>query len=134
MAPASSASDSPVVHSTTVHDLNTGGAAGQASAHLTLGGNYGSWGDEFMSWAQEHLYYPERAASNDEAGTVTVLVTVARDGSVRTVKLLRSSVFRDLDLGLIDVFIKKHLPPLHPDMTQDHVDVALTVDYILISR
>ncbi|MBV8049453.1 MAG: energy transducer TonB [Paludibacterium sp.] len=46
--------------------------------------------------------YPEQARERGETGRVGVLVTIAADGQVREVALLRSSGFNDLDQAALD--------------------------------
>jgi len=123
-----------VNHTISLGSYVRGGETHQGQVRFSFPGNHGSWGDEASEWVLSHLYYPELAADNGEDGTVSVMVTVARDGTVKKVRLLKSSVHRTLDLGLIDVFLKKHMPPFTDDMTEQQLDLPITVDYYLIQQ
>ena len=89
--------------------------------------------DLLFDYAVRHLSYPEPAASNGEAGTVIIRVTIARDGTVTDVKLVKSSIYRPLDLNTLNVYRGKKMPPLPDDMTGPTHDFTLAVEYELIT-
>ncbi|MEJ0045577.1 MAG: energy transducer TonB [Rhodospirillales bacterium] len=109
-----------------------GGQAMDATAHISMPGAHGDYDDILFEYAVRHLSYPENAASNDESGTVIIRVRIARDGTVTDVKLLKSSVYRVLDLNTMDVYRNKKMPPLPDDITGATHDFTLAVEYDLI--
>lgn len=45
--------------------------------------------NQFSNWVNQHLVYPEAARENGIFGRVTLQFTIAKDGSVTNVKVLR---------------------------------------------
>jgi periplasmic protein TonB len=109
-----------------------GGQALDATAHISMPGAHGDYDELLFEYAVRHLSYPENAASNDEDGTVIIRVRIARDGTVTDVKLLKSSVYRVLDLNTMDVYRNKKMPPLPDDIVGPTHDFTLAVEYDLI--
>jgi periplasmic protein TonB len=109
-----------------------GGQASEATAHISMPGAEGDYDNMLFEYAANHLHYPEQAASNDESGTVIIKVKIARDGTVKDVRLLKSSIYRILDLNTMDVYRNKKMPPLPDYITGPEHDFTLAVEYDLI--
>ena len=90
------------------------------------------YGAEIDSWIKRHLYYPPEAAQRGEDGNSHVHVVIDREGHVKSVRLVNSSGSFALDDSTQGMFRNAKLPPVPPDMTGDHFDIDLTVDYILM--
>jgi TonB family protein len=100
-------------------------------SHVASSGDledYMSLVDEFVD---AHKYYPEEARERQEEGGSTVEVTVLRDGTVASVKLLDSSDSASLDEAWIAVFRGNHLPPL-PDGFPPRYVFRFRLNYHLI--
>lgn len=109
-----------------------GGQASEATAHISSPGAHGDYDDMLFDYAARHLTYPEPAADNDESGTAVIKVIIARDGTVQDVRLLKSSIYRLLDLNTMEVFRNKKMPPLPDDLKGPTHEFTLAVDYILL--
>ena len=109
-----------------------GGQSVDATAHISIPGAHGDYDDLLVQYAIAHLSYPEQAASNGEDGSVVIRITVARDGTVTDVRLVKSSIYRALDVNTMDIYRAKKMPPL-PDYIQgaSH-DFTLQVNYELV--
>ncbi|TLU71928.1 TonB family protein [Lichenicoccus roseus] len=90
------------------------------------------YADEIGDWIRRHMYYPEEAAQKGEDGPSHVHVVLDRQGKVSSVSLVSSSGSYLLDAATTGMFRNAKLPPVPPDMSGDHFDVDLTIDYILI--
>jgi protein TonB len=90
------------------------------------------WKQLLDEWWAEHRYYPPQAAERGEDGTVTVRVSLDRDGKVYSVELESPSGSQWLDMGALAQFRYQHLPPFPPGTPEDHADLDITIDYILI--
>ena len=112
--PAGAPSAPPTVQR--MGEFATGGQVRSAQTRLSITGVSGAYGDIAQRWLDEHSMYPELAGRNGESGDVLIRVTVARDGTVRDVKLLSSAYSRTLDLQTIGVFKGKKLPPVPDDV------------------
>ena len=110
-----------------------GGQAVSATAHISIPGAHGDYDDLLLQYAIDHLSYPEQAASNNEAGSVVIRVTVARDGTVRDVRLVKSSVYRTLDVNTMDIYRNKRMPPLPDYISGATHDFVLEVIYELVT-
>lgn len=90
------------------------------------------YGAEIDRWVRAHMYYPEDAASNGEEGPSSVHVVLDRSGHVRSVRLTGQSGSYSLDAATAGMFQGAKLPPVPPDMSGDHFDMDVTINYILI--
>jgi TonB family protein len=90
------------------------------------------WFQQLDEWWAEHHYYPPQAAARGEDGTVKVHVMMDHDGRVRGVELQGYSGSQWLDMGALALFRNAHLPPLPPGAAEDHADLDITIDYILL--
>ncbi|WP_323989686.1 MULTISPECIES: TonB family protein [Nguyenibacter] len=92
------------------------------------------YGEEIDRWIRAHMYYPEEAARAGEEGPSSVHVVLDRSGRVKAVRLTGQSGSYYLDAATTGMFHGAELPPVPPDMTGDHFDIDLTINYILIRR
>ena len=90
------------------------------------------YGSEIDSWIRRHLYYPPEAAQRGEDGSSRVHVVIDRTGHVKSARLVDSSGAYALDDATTGMFRGATLPPVPDDMSGDHFDIDLTVNYILI--
>jgi protein TonB len=90
------------------------------------------WIQLLDEWWAEHRYYPPQAAARGEDGIVKVHVSMDRDGTVRGVELETYSGSQWLDMGALALFRNAHLPPFPPGTPEEHADLDITIDYILI--
>ncbi len=104
------------------------------SPYATVGikGVSDDYGSEIDSWIRRHLYYPPEAAERGEDGASRVHVVIDRSGHVKSARLVDSSGAYALDDATTGMFRGATLPPVPDDMSGDHFDIDLTVNYILI--
>ncbi|MCQ8279054.1 TonB family protein [Acetobacteraceae bacterium KSS8] len=100
-------------------------------ATIGVQGVSSDYGNELDSWIRRHLYYPPDAAARGESGPAHVHVQIDRSGRVKSVQLVDSSGSFALDGATTGMFRGRTLPPVPPDMSGDHFDIDLTVNYIL---
>lgn len=90
------------------------------------------YGAELDNWIRAHMFYPEDAANNGEEGPSSVHVVIDRSGRVKSVRLTGQSGSYSLDAATSGMFQGAKLPPVPPDMSGDHFDIDVTINYILI--
>lgn len=90
------------------------------------------YGREIDQWVRAHMFYPEDAANNGEEGPSSVHVVIDRTGRVTAVRLTGQSGSYSLDAATSGMFQGAKLPPVPPDMSGDHFDLDVTINYILI--
>ncbi len=88
--------------------------------------------EALMAFVEAHKYYPREAAENGEQGAATLLITVARDGTVKHLRWLGHSGSELLDAAWYSVFADNKLPPMNDDMPGDEYTFPFTLDYVLI--
>lgn len=102
--------------------------------HSSVRGVSSDYGAEVDRWIHQHLFYPEDAAENGEQGPSAVHVAIDRSGRVLRVYTTHGSGYYSIDTALTGMFRGAQLPPVPPDMTGDHFDLDVTVNYILLNR
>ncbi|UMM64002.1 energy transducer TonB [Aristophania vespae] len=90
------------------------------------------YGSEVDRWIRAHMFYPDEAAQAGEDGPSSVHVVIDRTGHVRSVRLTNQSGSYSLDAATVGMFQGAQLPPVPPDMSGDHFDLDVTINYILI--
>lgn len=90
------------------------------------------WLNLVAAWWGRHGYYPTQAAELGQHGDVTVQMTVAHDGRVRTLDVTRASGSPWLNLGALTVFRSATLPPLPADVTSPVIDLTFTIHYVIL--
>ena len=100
---------------------------------ITFKGKAGAdWESAFSKWVNEHKYYPEGAADNNEQGSVTISMTVLPDGSVRDLHLVKGSGSPILNMAWLGLFQGVHVPKFPPGSKATKERVIATMHYILI--
>jgi protein TonB len=100
---------------------------------ITFKGNAGpDWESAFNKWVNEHKYYPEAAAAQNEQGNVTISFTVLRNGQVTDLHLLSSSGAPLLDMAWYGLFRGVRVPPFPPGSTAKQEQVIATMHFVLI--
>jgi TonB family protein len=97
------------------------------------GADIGSdWENLLSEWWIRHRFYPEEAARLDQQGEVTLLVVVAPDGQVKSVKVEQTSGSPWIDLGALQTLHGAKLPPLPKDFTDPELFLEYHLHYYLI--
>ncbi|HQU24213.1 MAG TPA: energy transducer TonB [Acidiphilium sp.] len=104
------------------------------SPDITFQGKAGpDWESAFNKWVNDHKYYPQSAAENNEQGSVTIAMTVLPDGSVRDLRLLRSAGAPLLDMAWLGLFQGGvHVPPFPPGSPAKQERIVATMRFVLI--
>lgn len=89
------------------------------------------WRNALAAWLQSHRSYPDAARQRSEEGTAVIRFTVARDGQVLAVTLVRSSGSATLDEAAQAMLRGVRLPFFTADMSQDQTTVTVPVRYRL---
>jgi TonB family protein len=111
-----------------------GGQLIDAVPHITAPGANGEYLDALSDYVESHKFYPEDAAQNGEQGTAVIKATIARDGTVKDVKLVESSGSQTLDWAWLGLFRGKRLPPFPDNMNDKQLELTMSMDYELIYR
>lgn len=118
----------------------TGGAAGaglgaEGAGHGAIGGGPVSGpGDDYLDrlrrWLSKYKQYPKAAQQQKQEGGLVVSFTIARDGTVLSPAIERSSGFPLLDDAALKMLHDASpVPPLPPSYRSDHASIALPVDF-----
>ncbi|MDD2876320.1 MAG: TonB family protein [Acidiphilium sp.] len=100
---------------------------------ITFRGNAGpDWESAFNKWVNQHKYYPQAAAAQNEEGNVTVSFTVLPNGKVTDLHLVRSSGAPLLDMAWYGLFRDVRVPRFPPGSTAKSEQVMATIHFILI--
>jgi len=89
------------------------------------------WRSALAAWLQSHRSYPDEARRRAEEGTVLVRFSVAQDGHVLDVTLVRSSGSATLDEAAQATFRNARMPPFTADMAQAQTTVTVPIRYRL---
>ncbi|WP_298283108.1 energy transducer TonB, partial [Acidocella sp.] len=103
-----------------------------AGPELTIKGNIGAdWQAALDKWVNEHKYYPQAAAEQNQQGDVEIEFTVDRQGNITGLHLLSGSGSVFLDQAWLGLFRGAQLPPFPPGTKDGHITVDATMHYIL---
>jgi len=102
------------------------GPAAQAQTEVSA-----SWRSALANWLQSYRTYPDEARRRAEEGTVLVRFSVARDGHVLEVTLVRGSGSPTLDEAAQATFRNARMPPFPADMSQAQTTVTVPIRYRL---
>jgi protein TonB len=91
-------------------------------------------GDEYFErlrrWLAKHKHYPQDALKQKQQGTVTVAFVLARDGTVLSADIERSSGYPLIDAATLDMMRKASpVPPLPDHFKGERIKIALPIDY-----
>jgi protein TonB len=120
-------------------DLSAGpvvrnGALQDSVMHVMGSHGVSDWGERLQEFVEAHKYYPQAAADNGEQGNAVLRVTVARDGTVKSLTLVSSSGSHLLDAAWMAVFRDNRLPAFNDDMAGKQITFNYELDYSLIYR
>ncbi len=101
----------------------TPGASSTASA---------DWFAEVHDWGQRRIYAPREATEKEQEGVSAVELTIARDGTVRKVRLVQSSGFRLLDMASLAIYRDHKVPAFPYEMPGDQVVFIMNMSYTII--
>jgi TonB family protein len=87
---------------------------------------------QLQAWWDAHAYYPKRASSSDEGGTVKVHLVILPDGRIWTVDVVESSGSRSLDTAGSSVFRGGSVRPFPKGAPKADIDISL--HYVLAHR
>jgi len=100
---------------------------------FTVKGNIGAdYMAELHKWVQDHGYYPNAAAAQDQEGNAVVEFTVDRTGHVTAEHLLQSSGSPFIDQAWFQLFADNQLPPFPPGTKSDSITVEYTGEFQLL--
>jgi TonB family protein len=112
----------------------SGGRLRDSVAHTIMRGGEGDYMSEVEDFVETHKYYPPEAGERGEEGGATVEVTVRRDGTVTSVRLVDSSGSQMLDAAWLSVFRDNRLPAFNDDMPENQFTFRYRLNYYLIYR
>jgi protein TonB len=109
-----------------------GGQLRDAVPHIASAGADGDYMELLSQYVETHKYYPDQAGRNGEQGTAVIKAVIARDGTVKDVRLEQSSESRMLDVALESMFRDKHLPPFPDDMKEGEKEFTISMTYEIV--
>ncbi|MCG0998541.1 energy transducer TonB [Acetobacter persici] len=98
-----------------------------------------AYGKHVMDWIHARQTYPDNARQAGEQGSCSVYVVINAAGSVKSVRLEKSTGFADLDRATIALFAGQQMPAV-PDAiikkngSLGHYDIETTITYTLPSQ
>lgn len=113
------------------------GRGGEGDGRGAVGGGPSDHpGDDYLARLRQHLrqfqYYPDSARDRKEEGTVLVRFSFARDGTVLSAEIERSSGSAELDAAALQMVWKASpVPPLPPSYRADRGRVTVPATYEL---
>jgi len=90
------------------------------------------WMSGFNKWVNEHIYYPQAAAEQNQQGTSVIQFTVHRDGHVTGVRLLSSAGSPFLDQAWLGIFLHNNVPRFPPGTKSDSINITASLQYELV--
>ncbi|MGE0259971.1 MAG: energy transducer TonB [Alphaproteobacteria bacterium] len=83
------------------------------------------------TWLERHKIYPEAARRRGEQGSAILRFRVARNGSILTYQLVRSTGHAALDAAVDEMMRGATLPPFPASMTQPEIAVSVPIRFSL---
>jgi protein TonB len=99
-----------------------------ASARHALGED---WWAAFSNYVEQHKYYPMSAAEHGEDGQSVLFLTIERDGTVKSVRVERSSGSSTLDDAWISEFRGAKVPAFPEGTIENEISFPASMTYIL---
>jgi|GEM_PF-2850174 protein TonB len=109
-----------------------GGRLTDAVAHVVGPGGAADYMELLSEFIETHKYYPPSALADNEEGTAAISITIERDGTVRSLRLVSSSGSRILDSAWMAIFRDNKLPAFTDDMPWPQQTFELSLDYQII--
>ncbi|BFM06451.1 energy transducer TonB [Halioxenophilus aromaticivorans] len=107
------------------NDQRTGGSKG----------DYKNYYSKLMAWLNRHKTYPKQAKKNKKQGVVTVRFTIARDGTILSKKLEKSSGVSELDNAALAMLDKASpVPKIPKKINKEKLTVVIPIEYSLITH
>ncbi|MEX0923644.1 MAG: TonB family protein [Rhodovibrionaceae bacterium] len=111
------------------------GSTSSSSASGTAGGDPGAFNAylaELLAWLARHKTYPAVAERRRQEGTSEIVFTVARDGSLLSYELARSSGHALLDAASEEMLRRAApLPPIPPEISGERLKITAPVVFQL---
>ena len=83
------------------------------------------------AWLDSHKRYPDSARQRGEEGRAILRFAVDRSGRVLSFAVAQSSGFPDIDASIEEMMRNATLPPFPAGMTQQRIDVSVTIRFSL---
>jgi len=83
------------------------------------------------AWLDSHKRYPDSARQRGEEGRAILRFAVDRSGRVLSFAVAQSSGFPDIDASIEEMMRNAALPPFPAGMTQQRIDVSVTIRFSL---
>ena len=83
------------------------------------------------AWLESHKTYPPEARRRGDEGRALLRLTVARDGEVRDVELVRRTASRLLNQAVLASLDGARVPPFPPGMAEASITVEVWVRWVL---
>ena len=83
------------------------------------------------AWLDSHKRYPDSARQRGEEGRAILRFAVDRSGRVLSFAVAQSSGFPDIDASIGEMMRSATLPPFPAGMTQQRIDVSVTIRFSL---
>ena len=83
------------------------------------------------AWLESHKRYPDSARQQGEEGRAVLRFAVDRSGRVLNFAVAQSSGFPDIDASIEEMMRSATLPPFPAGMTQQRIDVSVTIRFSL---
>ncbi len=87
---------------------------------------------QLQAWWDVHAYFPRHASSNDEGGTVKILLDILPDGRIWGVNVVDSSGSNSIDTAAAKAFTGGFVRPLPDGAPETSIDLSL--HYVLAHR
>jgi periplasmic protein TonB len=123
---AISTTQEPVTDSQAVSPRPTATISSQSAAQAAQ-----TWQSQLTAWLQAHKRYPEAARDMDEEGNVQIRFTVAPDGHVTAVSVVRGSGVPTLNDAALAILQGATVPALPPGMGQSAITITVELRYAL---
>ena len=105
--------------------------AAPASPSAALAVASPDWKQGVAAWLVAHRVYPDAARRSGAQGVVVLRLTVARDGQVVAVSLVRSAGSDVLDTAAVSMLRGANLPRFNTAMPQDTTTMTVQIHYSL---
>ncbi len=89
------------------------------------------WRAALAAWLHGRKSYPEAARRGSVQGSVVIRFTVARDGEIGDIAIVRSSGSAILDEAAMAMLRGAHAPAFSASMAGDRINVTVPVSYTL---
>jgi protein TonB len=99
--------------------------------HPSISHQAATYQQALLSHIMRYRHYPERALRDRARGTVRLVFSMLRDGTVTDVRVISSSGFDILDADAVATIRKAAPMPRIPDELPEHLDIEMPVGFDL---